>query len=73
MADLHTVVAIGKVVHRLELLVNNPHARVMGTVGDLLDVSNVLSNLPELLIDNLSSFNSCLGVEFGYLDVRPSV
>ena len=67
------MVAIGKVVHCLELLVNNTYAGLMGAVGDLLDVSNGPSDPPKLLIDNLSRFNCCLGVELGYVNVNPFV
>jgi hypothetical protein len=36
--NLNTVVTVGKVVHGLELLVDNADASLVSAVGDLLDV-----------------------------------
>jgi hypothetical protein len=62
---LDTVVTISKVVHGLELLVNDSNASFMGAVGDLLDVGGRLAQLGQLLIDDLGRLDGRLGVEFG--------
>lgn len=62
--DLNTVVTVGKVVHGLELLVNNADASLVGAVGNLLDVFGGLAKLSELLVDDLRTFNGSLRVEF---------
>jgi hypothetical protein len=63
---LNTVVTVSKVVHGLELLVNDPDASFVGAVGDLLDVLGALAHLCQLLVDDLGSFDGCLGVELGF-------
>ena len=63
---LNAVVTVSKVVHSLELLVDNADASLVGAVDDLLDVLGRLSELLELLVDDLSSLNGGLGVEFGW-------
>lgn len=63
---LDTVITIGKVVHRLELLVNDTDACLVGAVSDLLDVGGGLSKSLELHVDDLSGLNRGLGVELGY-------
>ena len=63
---LDTVVTIGKVVHRLELLVNDTDARLVGAVSDLLNVGGSLSKSLELHVDDLSGLDRSLGVELGY-------
>ena len=63
---LDTVITIGKVVHRLELLVNDTDACLVGAVSDLLDVGGGLSKSLELHVDDLSGLNRGLGVVLGY-------
>lgn len=60
------MVTVSKVVHCLELLVNDADASFVCTVGDLLDVLGGLSQSCEFLVDDLGSLDGCLGVEFGY-------
>ena len=60
------MVTVSKVVHGLELLVDNLDASLVGTVDDLLDVLGGLSELLELLVDDLGGFNGGLGVELGW-------
>lgn len=60
------MVTVRKVVHSLELLVNDANARLVGAVGNLLDILGALAQGLELLVDNLGSFNGGLRVEFGY-------
>lgn len=62
---LNTVVTVRKVVHSLELLVNNPDASLMGPVGDLLDVLGALAHGCQLPVDNLRALNGGLRVELG--------
>lgn len=65
---LNTVVTVGKVVHLLELLVNDPDARLVGAVGDLLDVLGALAHLSELLVNDLGGLDGGLRVELGYCE-----
>lgn len=60
------MVTVGKVVHGLELLVDNSDASLMSAVGDLLDVFGGLAKLSKLLVDNLSTFNGGLRVELSW-------
>jgi hypothetical protein len=60
------MITISKVVHRLELLVDNPNASFMCSAGNVLDISGRFSLVSELLVDSLCSFNCSLRVEFGY-------
>lgn len=62
---LNTVVTVGKVVHLLELLVDDPDAGLVGAVGDLLDVLGALAHLSELLVDDLGGLDGGLRVELG--------
>lgn len=57
------MVTVGKVVHGLELLVNDANASLVGTVDDLLDILGTLAHLCQLDVDLLGSLNSSLGVE----------
>jgi hypothetical protein len=59
------VVTVGKVVHGLELLVDNANASLVGAVGDLLDVRGGLSEGLELLVDDFGGLDGGLRVEFG--------
>lgn len=60
------MVTVRKIVHSLELLVDDTDARLVSAVGDLLDILGALAQGLELLVDNLGSFNGSLRVEFGY-------
>ena len=57
------MVAVSKVVHGFELLVNNPDASLVGPILHTLDIFSGLTHLPQLDIDALSSLNGGLGVE----------
>jgi hypothetical protein len=63
------VVTVGKVVHGLELLVDNANASLVGAVGDLLDVRGGLSEGLELLVDDFGGLDGGLRVEFGCSNV----
>lgn len=63
---LDAVVAVGKVVHGLELLVDDSDASLVGAAGDLLDVSGRFAHLLEDVVDLLGSLDSGLGVELGF-------
>jgi len=63
IAYLHAMVTVGKVLHGLELLVDDADAGLMGAVNNALDVLGRLAHLPELHIDALSRLNSSLRVE----------
>lgn len=65
-AYLNTVVAVGKVVHLLELLINDTDAGLVGAVGDLLDVLGALAHFGQLLVDDFGGLNGSLGVELGW-------
>lgn len=60
------MVTVSKVVHGLELLVDNADASLVGAVGDLLDVFGGLAKLSELLVDDLRTFNGSLRVELSF-------
>lgn len=59
------MVTVRKVVHSLELLVDDANARLVSAVGDLLDILCALAQGLELLVDDLGSFNGGLRVKFG--------
>lgn len=60
------MVTVSKVVHGLKLLVNNTDARLVGAVGNLLDVLGALAKGSQLLVDGLGGLNGSLGVELGW-------
>lgn len=62
---LNAMVTVSKVVHGLELLVNDANARLVGAVGDLLNVLGALAEGSQLLVDGLGSLDGSLGVELG--------
>ena len=66
---LNAVVTISKVLHGLELLVDNSDAGLVCPVNDALDILGGLAHGLQLLVQALGSFNSCLRVEFGYTKV----
>lgn len=57
------MVTVSKVVHGLELLVNDANASFVRAVDDLLDVSDGLAHGLELLVDDLGGLDGSLGVE----------
>ena len=59
------MVTVGKVVHLLELLVDDADAGLVGAVGDLLDVLGGLAEGGQLLVDDLGGLDGGLGVELG--------
>lgn len=62
---LDAVVAVGKVVHGLELLVDDADAGLVGADGHLLDVGGGLAHGLELGVDLLRGLDGGLGVELG--------
>jgi hypothetical protein len=57
------VITVGKIVHSLELLVDNTDASFVSAVGDLLDIFGRLSEFGKLLVDNLGRLNGSLRME----------
>lgn len=62
---LDAVVTVGKVVHGLELLVDNADAGLVGAAGDALDIGGGLAHGLELVEDLLGGLDGGLGVELG--------
>ena len=62
---LDAVVTVGKVVHGLELLVDDADAGLVRAAGDGLDVSSGLAHGLELVVDALRGLDGGLGVELG--------
>jgi hypothetical protein len=62
---LYTVVTVRKVLHRLELLVNDTDASLVCPVDDTLDIFGTLAHSLELLVQALGSFDCGLRVELG--------
>lgn len=65
---LDAVVTVGKVVHGLELLVDDADAGLVGAAGDSLDVGSGFAKSLKLVEDLLGGLDSGLGVELGYCD-----
>jgi hypothetical protein len=59
------VVTVRKVLHGLELLVDDPDAGLVCPVDDTLNVCSALAHILELLVQALGSFDSSLRVELG--------
>jgi hypothetical protein len=59
------VITIGKVIHGLELLVDNADASFMSTAGNSFNIRSSLAHVRQLLADSLGGFDCSLGVEFG--------
>lgn len=62
---LDAVVAVGEVVHGLELLVDDADASLVRAAGDGLDVGRRLAQGLELVVDRLGRLDRGLGVELG--------
>jgi uncharacterized protein YjaG (DUF416 family) len=60
---LDAVVTVSKVLHGLELLVDDANAGLVCAVDNTLDVLGALAHGLELLVQALSSLNSGLRVE----------
>lgn len=66
MTHLDAVVAISKVLHGLELLVDDTDASLVCAVNNTLNIGRSLAHGLELLVQTLSSFYSSLRVELSY-------
>lgn len=64
-ANLNAVIPIGKVVHGLELLVNNSNTGFVCSNGDVFNVLGRLALLLQLGVNVLSGFDGCLRMELG--------
>ena len=62
---MDAVVTIGKVVHGLELFVDNSDAGFVSAAGNLLDVCGRFAHILKLVVNSLCGFDGSLGVEFG--------
>jgi hypothetical protein len=62
---LNAVVTVGKVVHRLELLVDNPNASLVGPVNNAFNVFGGLAKGLQLNVKLLGGLNGSLRVELG--------
>ena len=60
------MVTVRKVVHRLELLVDDTNASLVSTVDNLLDVLGTLAQSCELLVHVGGGLNGGLRVELGW-------
>jgi hypothetical protein len=60
------VVTVGKVVHGLELLVNDADASLVGSASDRLDVGGRLALRLEEVVDLLRGLDGGLRVELSY-------
>jgi hypothetical protein len=65
-AYLDAVVTVGKVLHGLELLVDDADAGLVCSVHDTLDVCGGLAHSLQLLVQALGSLDGRLRVELGY-------
>lgn len=63
---LDAVVAVGEVVHGLELLVDDADARFVRADRDVFDVGGGFAAGGELRVDVFGGFDGGLGVEFGW-------
>ena len=64
---LDAVITVSKVVHWLELLVNDADAGLVGAARDMLNVLSRLAHGNQLLADFLGGLNGGLGVELGWV------
>jgi hypothetical protein len=60
------VITVGKVLHRLELLVDDANASFVCAVHNTFNVCCRLAHCLELLVESLSSLNCGLRVELSY-------
>jgi len=65
---LDAVIAIGKVIHGLELFVDNSNAGFVGAAGNFLDIGGGFTHILKLVVNGLCGFDGGLGVEFGCRD-----
>jgi hypothetical protein len=65
IAYLNAVVTVRKVLHRLELLVDDPDAGLVCPVDDTFNVFGALAHSLELLVQALGGFDCGLRVELG--------
>ena len=63
---LDAVVAVGEIVHGLELLVDDADAGFVGAAGDSFDVGGGLTHGLELGVNLLRGLDGGLGVELGW-------
>ena len=63
---LNAVITVSKVLHRLELLIDDANAGLVRTVHDTLDVFGALAHCRQLLVEALRSFDGGLGVELSW-------
>ena len=61
---MNAMIAIGEVIHGLELLVDNANTSFMSTAGNLLDIRSGLTHVSQLLSDMLRGFDGSLRVKF---------
>ena len=62
---MNTVIAVSKVLHGLELLIDDTNAGLVCSVYDTLDILGTLAHCLQLLVQALGSFNCGLRVELG--------
>jgi len=63
---LDAMVAVGEVVHGLELFVDDADAGFVCAAGDLLDICCGFAHICELLMNGLGGLDGGLGVELGF-------
>jgi len=63
---LDAVIAIGEVVHWLELFVDDANAGFVGAAGDFFNIGGGFALFLELEVDGFCGFDSGLGVEFSW-------
>ncbi len=61
------MVAVGKVVHGLVLLVDNSDASFVGADSNVFDVFGGFVSLFKVSVDVFCGFDGGLGMEFGWL------
>ncbi len=63
---LNAVIAVSKVLHGLELLIDDTNAGLVCSVHDAFNVLGALAHCRQLLVQALRSLDSCLGMELGW-------
>ena len=66
-AYLNAVITVGKVLHRLELLIDDADAGFVRPVDDAFNVLGGLAHGLQLLVDALCSLDGRLRVELGWM------